>query len=162
MARAQHQVAVISRSDPRNGEERGELVVSSPDSPDRFVGACQAGIAYYNGFPEARGPAFSASSAVHVANDNRSLPQSAQSLVGRKHGADEGPDACVGRHRASFQSPSRGAGVWVRNSAFSASSSASSAVMVRRSSRHGRVSPSRRTGGRSRAPTVLVGGHEAL
>jgi len=38
------------------------------------------------------------------------------------------------------------------------SNPARSAVMDRRSSRHGRVSPSRRTGGRSRAPTVLVEG----
>jgi len=39
----------------------------------------------------------------YVANDKRSLPQSAQSCGGEGHGADEGPGPVFWRHRASFQ-----------------------------------------------------------
>jgi len=39
----------------------------------------------------------------YVANDKRSLPQSAQSLWGEGHGADEGPGPVFWRHRPSFQ-----------------------------------------------------------
>jgi hypothetical protein len=71
---------VVSRSDHLSEEERGELVVSSPTSPDRLVGACQAAMAYYNGFPETRVVLLSLRPLrSHVANDKRSLPQSAQS-----------------------------------------------------------------------------------
>jgi len=159
MARAQQQVAVVSRSDPHNSAVSAVLRCErQPVSTAERAELWGEG----HGADEGAGLVFGAiglRSRVRrealeywsvtllslrplrplrsdVANDNRSLPQAVSTAEraeswGEKNGADEGPNACVGRHRASFQSSSRGRGVWVRDSAVSASSARSAVTCCR-------------------------------
>jgi len=99
----------------------------------------------------------------HVANDNRSLPQAVSTaeraeLWGEGHGADEGAGLVSWRHQATFIGSVVSSSHVAQRLPLRSASSARSAVIDGRGSQHGRVSPPQRTGGRSRAPTVLVEG----
>jgi hypothetical protein len=81
-------------------KERGELVVSSPTSPDRLVGACQARMEYRKWLPGNRSRSvFSASSARSAVMDRRSSHHGRVSLARRTGGRLRTPNAQIGGTR---------------------------------------------------------------